>query len=605
MEQKKSIKQDLKDNQHSSADYKALYEGTKQRENSLQATVEKYEKIMNEVEDTVGEVDLNGTVTWTNKSGFKLWGYTDKEAHGVNFRTYMDKDTAAYVFQEYNKVFRTGIPRKVMYEIVRKDSSRRIIEDSVSLVKNEQGKVTGFRTISRDITQRMKTEKALAENRTRLEAIFRSVKDAIITVDPELKVIDVNNSTENICGISKKEIVGKTFTDCFHQCSQSCLAVLKQTIEKKVTVKEYRVECGYQLRVQQLISVTSSPLLDPDGNFTGAVMVIRDNTLFNELERELRERHQFQNMIGRSKRMQDIYKILENLANMETTVLITGRSGTGKELVAKAIHYSGNRAFKPFVTVNCSALAENLLESELFGHVRGAFTGAIKDRQGRFAAADGGTIFLDEIGDISPTMQLKLLRVIQEKVFERVGESIPQKVDVRVVAATNKDLRAKVKSGEFREDLFYRLKVVEVNLPDLCDRLEDLPLLANHFISTFNNKYEKEIEVISNDVLKIFMDYSWPGNIRELEHVIEHAFVLCAGQIITMEHLPVDIRILRKSETDRKSGRHMKEKDEAGNILEALNKAGWNKTKAARYLGMDRRSIYRKIAQYKLENESP
>jgi transcriptional regulator with PAS, ATPase and Fis domain len=301
--------------------------------------------------------------------------------------------------------------------------------------------------------------------------------------------------------------------------------------------------------------------------------------------------------------MQDIYRLLEDLANLETTVLITGESGTGKELVARALHYSGQRAFKPFVTVNCSALTESLLESELFGHVKGAFTGAIKDKQGRFQAANGGTILLDEIGDISPLIQLKLLRVLQEKVFERVGESTPQKVDVRVIACTNKDLKEKVKKGEFRQDLYYRLKVVEVPLPPLRDRLEDLPLLVDHFCRSFNERFKKNIEGISSEVLSRFMNYPWLGNVRELEHVMEHAFVLCHGRVITLEHLPSEISNDEKTEQITIPKIHGKEPKQAQEILDALNKTDWNKAKAARILGIGRRTIYRKIHQYQFPNE--
>lgn len=317
----------------------------------------------------------------------------------------------------------------------------------------------------------------------------------------------------------------------------------------------------------------------------------------------MRERHQFQNIIGRSKKMQDTYRLLEDLANLETTVLITGESGTGKELVARALHYSGQRAFKPFVTVSCSALAESLLESELFGHVRGAFTGAIRDKQGRFQAANGGTILLDEIGDISPLIQLKLLRVLQEKEFERVGESTPQKVDVRVIASTNKDLKEKVRRGEFRQDLYYRLKVVEVSLPPLRERLEDLPLLVDHFCRSFNDRFKKNIEGISSEVLGRFMDYPWPGNVRELEHVMEHAFVLCYGGVITLEHLPPEIRDYER--TEKMAGQEIPTQGSNGaqEILDALNKAHWNKTKAARLLGISRRTIYRKICLYQICEE--
>jgi transcriptional regulator with PAS, ATPase and Fis domain len=301
--------------------------------------------------------------------------------------------------------------------------------------------------------------------------------------------------------------------------------------------------------------------------------------------------------------MQDVYALLEDLANLETTVLVTGESGTGKDLVARALHCSGHRAFKPFVTVNCSALTESLLESELFGHVKGAFTGAIKDKQGRFQAANGGTLLLDEIGDISPLIQLKLLRVLQEKEFERVGESTPQKVDVRVIACTNKDLKEKVRRGEFREDLYYRLKVVEVALPPLRDRLEDLPLLIDHFRRFFNARFKKNIEGISNEVLSRFMDYSWPGNVRELEHVMEHAYVLCHGGVIVLEHLPLEIRDYDRAEKIVIPKIPVKGPRQDQEILNALNKTGWNKAKAARQLGISRRTIYRKISKHTFANE--
>jgi PAS domain S-box-containing protein len=582
----------------------------KKMEKSLQESLKKYQTIIDEIEDGVAEVDLKGIITFTNNCASRIWGHTVEEGPGRSYRSYVDDETANTVYKAYHEVFRTGIPGKnIVYEIIRKDGSRRIIEDSVSLIRDAEGIITGFRTVSRDITQRKETEKELAEHRTRLEAIFGSVKDGIVTVDPELRIIEANKSTEDICGIAVKEIAGKTFSQCLNHCSKSCSEVLRQTLEKKMTTKEYRVECGHHQRHQQTVSVSSSPLLDPGGKFMGVVLVIRDITLLRDLERELRERHQFQNIIGRSKKMQDTYRLLEDLANLETTVLITGESGTGKELVARALHYSGQRAFKPFVTVSCSALAESLLESELFGHVRGAFTGAIRDKQGRFQAANGGTILLDEIGDISPLIQLKLLRVLQEKEIERVGESTPQKVDVRVIACTNKDLKDKVRRGEFRQDLYYRLKVVEVSLPPLRERLEDLPLLVDHFCHSFNERFKKNIEGISNEVLGKFMDYPWLGNVRELEHVMEHAFVICHGGAITLEHLPSEISNYERNDGSERSVRipvhesHTQGSNGAKEILDALNKAHWNKTKAARLLGISRRTIYRKICLYQIYRE--
>ena len=576
----------------------------KKIEKSLRDSLERYQTIVNEVQDTVAEVDLKGNITFANKAICRNSGHSrEEEFIGMNYRSYMDEETAKFVYQAFNKVFRTGIGNNIVYEIIATEGRRRIVEDSVSLIRDADGMITGFRTVSRDITDRRAAERELAEHRSRLEAIFRSVKDAIVTVDPELSVIEANKSTEAICGIAVKEIAGKTFSQCLNHCSKSCSEVLRLTLEKKMTIKEYRVECGHQQRHQQTVSVSSSPLLDPEGKFMGAVLVIRDITLLRDLERELRERHQFQSIIGRSKKMQDIYRLLEDLANLETTVLITGESGTGKELVARALHYSGQRAFKPFVTVNCSALAENLLESELFGHVKGAFTGAIKDKQGRFQAASGGTILLDEIGDISPLIQLKLLRVLQEKEFERVGESVPQRVDVRVIASTNKNLIEKVRKGEFRQDLYYRLKVVEVSLPPLRERLEDLPLLVDHFCHSFNERFKKNIEGISNDALGKFMDYTWPGNVRELEHVMEHAFVLCHGGVITLEHLPSEIRDYGRPERIAAQEARTHGSNGAQEILNALNKTHWNKTKAARLLGISRRTIYRKISLHQLCSE--
>ena len=296
--------------------------------------------------------------------------------------------------------------------------------------------------------------------------------------------------------------------------------------------------------------------------------------------------------------MQKIYGLIEDLANVETTVLITGESGTGKELVAEAIHYKGNRSSMPLVKVNCSALSENLLESELFGHVKGAFTGADKYKTGRFQRAGGGTIFLDEIGDISPRMQLRLLRIIQEKEFERVGDSTPLKADVRIIAATNRDLTEKVRLGEFREDLYYRLRVVELSLPALRDRKEDIPYLIHHFLQKFNTKFNKNIVAVSEDVKKIFMDYTWPGNIRELEHTLEHAFVTTRQKTITIDRLPENfIKISEKKTTSLTNDTEIMGRR---TVLDALKKTGGNKSKAARLLGVSVQTIYRKIKKYKI-----
>jgi len=435
--------------------------------------------------------------------------------------------------------------------------------------------------------------------RSNLEAIFRSVKDAIITVNTDMEIMDANKAAKDICGITSAHI-NKRIDTILTGCNGKYLEAVKKTISGKKPVEIYRTECSDKDMITQIITINTSPLTEINGNFYGAVMVVRDETRLTQLEQNLNERQQFHKIIGQSMQMQKIYSLIEDLSDVQTTVLITGESGTGKELIANAIHFKGSRINFPMVKVNCSALSENLLESELFGHVKGAFTGADKNRAGRFQKADGGTIFLDEIGDISTRMQLRLLRVLQEKEFEQVGDSTPIKVDVRIIAATNQDLRKKVRLGEFREDLYYRLKVMEISLPPLRERKEDILLLSEHFLEKFNARFHKNITALSDDVKKAFMDYSWPGNIREMEHTIEHAFVTAKQHTITIENLPDTLVNITNSGTDL-----IKKEELLGrqNILDALRKSGWNKSKAARLLGINVRTIYRKIGQYDLQED--
>jgi two-component system response regulator HydG len=439
------------------------------------------------------------------------------------------------------------------------------------------------------------------QNRRNLEAIFRSVNDAIITVDRDRRVIAANAATREICGIDPGEMAGRKFSKVAAHCGQSCYRSLGQVLDTGTPIKDVRLECRHQNRPTQVVTVSCSPLMDQAGTNIGTVLVIRDVTRETEMEGELRQRYQLHNIVGKSHEMQRIFHLLDDLMTTDTTVLITGETGTGKELVARALHYGGPRAAKPLVIVNCSALAENLLESELFGHVRGAFTGAERDRVGRFQAAHRGTLFLDEVGDITPRLQLKLLRVLQEKAFERVGDSTTCQVDVRVIAATNCDLKKKVAQGEFREDLYYRLKVLEVELPPLRKRREDIPLLVNHFINLFNQSYHKSIEGISQEALTIFMSYPWPGNVRELGHAIEHAFVLCNRATITEKHLPGELKEYTAAEAAAAPPRVRTAALPPAEILAALGKTGWNKAKAARLLGISRPTLYQLINIHNLQ----
>ena len=450
--------------------------------------------------------------------------------------------------------------------------------------------------------------KALLEEKSRLqaesqryfshlEAIFRSVTEGIVAVDTGLRVAQANQAAEAICGFDAKEAQGMNWGELDCDCTQACRKVLNLALEGRVPVKRQRLTCWQDGNRQQLVIANATPLQDQSGRHLGAVLVLRDISRLAQLERELEERRGFHRLVGASPAMQRVYQLLEDLADTDATAVITGESGTGKELVSEALHFSGPRREKPLVKVNCSALAESLLESELFGHVRGAFTGAVKDKTGRFELAHGGSLMLDEVGDISPRIQLKLLRVLQEKEFERVGEARTRQVDVRIIACTNQDLKAKVAEGLFREDLYYRLKVVEVNLPPLRERRGDIPLLTEHFLAKFRFKYNKNIQELSPEFMELLLNHNWPGNVRELEHALEHAFVICRGQTLEPEHLPPELRLSGQAQT---LGKLARAKLEGNELREALERCRWNKARAARELGISRQTLYRRMKRHKV-----
>ncbi len=434
--------------------------------------------------------------------------------------------------------------------------------------------------------------------RQNMEAIFRSVKDGIVTVTADMTVMEVNAAAAVICGIPKGDISQNPLAAMLGDCSGECLRALHETLKSQKATHLHHIECRAGRRPGQVVSVSVSPLLSRRNKFAGGVMVLRDETRLLNLERNLKERQFYDRLIGNAPRMQRVKALIKDLAGVPTTVLLTGESGTGKELVVDSLHFQGDRSDKALVKVNCSALSDNLLESELFGHVKGAFTGAVKDHVGRFQKADGGTIFLDEIGDISPKMQLRLLRAIENMEFERVGGNTSIKVDVRIVAATNQDLRLRVARGQFREDLFYRLRVMEINLPPLRERREDIPLLVSHFIQKFNRRLGKQIKTVTEEALRSLTCHDWPGNVRELENMIERAFVLCHQSTITMDHLPEEL--LSGSRSPMGGAYPLTEDEEVSSILSALEKTAGNKSRAARLLGFSRKTIYRKIEKYNL-----
>ena len=452
--------------------------------------------------------------------------------------------------------------------------------------------------------------------RTFLETVFKSVADGIITVDMNLGIMEMNPAARLLLGELEPGLAEQN--SIARLCSRDEFAPLKkdllQALKTGGEISARTFECQGAGRRRKVLSVSTAPLKDGAGGLAGAVMVVRDQSPVEAVPTGRRQ--QFHRFLGASDAMQAAYTMIENVGRVDLTVLITGESGTGKELAAEALHLESHRKNRPLVKVDCTAIPESLLESELFGHRKGSFTGADRDRLGRILQADGGTLFLDEIGDISPLMQLRLLRFLQESTFYPVGQDTPLHVDVRVITATNVDLKEKVRSGAFREDLYFRLRVIDIILPPLRERGDDILLLADHFIARIAPKVGKTIGGLSDQARQLLLQHRWPGNVRELEHVIERACVLCPGPTISTDHLPLDLTSLPRSAeqpafADRGPTPPVFAQpapvapattlSRADRIVAALRTAGGNKAKAARLLGIDRTTLYRKIKELRLD----
>lgn len=445
-----------------------------------------------------------------------------------------------------------------------------------------------------------------------------------VAISPEGKTIMMNQAMLSALGYASEEVVGKEYiTNFIPECDRE---LVNQTFEKRKTSQEPTINLENQVICKNgrklLVEWHGRSIWKPNGEldfFFGVGIDITKRraaetrlkkaykeikVLKDRLEAEntyLREKIKVSSgqikIIGKSQAIQKVIHEIAQVANTDSTVLILGETGTGKELVADVLHYEGTRSPRPFIKVNCSALAETILESELFGHVIGAFSGAVTNKIGRIQAAEGGTIFLDEIGEISRRIQVKLLRFLDNKEYERVGDSKTSKADVRIIAATNADLKKKVAEGTFRSDLFYRLNIMVIRLPLLKEREGDIPLLLNHFISHYGDVLHKEIQGVDEGVMKILLEYPWPGNVREFKHAIEHACLLCRGKLIRTRHLPLE---LQKPQNEVFNFKRTEPPQEASQILEALKKSRWNKTKAAQLLGVHRSTLYRLMDRYQI-----
>jgi PAS domain S-box-containing protein len=560
----------------------------------ITATIQQ-DLILDSITDGVFTVDRDMRVTSFNKAAEQITGWTSGEVLGVPCRDIFHSSICGEACILAKSVG-SGLPMAANRTVFVKDKNDQTIPININAapLMDPDGNVIGGVETFRDVT-----------NSIQKDLIFNSIADGVFTVDRNWKITSFNQAAEIITGWTKEKAIGKSCSEVFQSsiCGDECAIAKSMYSGKPVANRSIFIK---DIEGKQIpISISAAPLLDHEGNVIGGAETFRDLSVVTELRKQLHSRYTCGEIISKSASMQRIFSILPDIANSESNVLILGESGTGKEVMARALYSASGRHNKPFIAVNCGALPETLLESELFGYKAGAFTDAKRDKQGRFAAAENGTLFLDEIGDIPASLQVKLLRVLQERVYEPLGSNKPVKADVRIITATNKDLQALVKEGLYREDLFYRLNVVKIHLPPLRDRMEDIPMLIEHFIKKFGAQQGKDIVGISDTALNILMHHDYPGNIRELENIIEYSFILCQGGFIQPEHLPEPFSPTDKFEELNAiipGKKQTLEEIEKAAIYQTLETNKWKKLATCRDLGISKDTLRRKILLYKLKS---
>ena len=543
--------------------------------------------ILDHIIDGVFTTDRSGHINSFNKAAVAITGYLQEEVLGRSCHELFATDRCGDMRGKEAAPPESMLEKQV-YLRVQGDRRVPVSMSSVPML-DSTGNLLGAVQTFRDVTAQLQHR-----------FIFDSVTDGVFTVDHQLQITSFNRALEKMTGFPAAEALGKRCSEifCTELCStDSCPMVRAITSGISPVMHNLNLN-GRDGRIIPVNLITTA-LMDDEGNVIGGVETVRDLTEITELRRKLSREGAELGILTKSPKMQRILSVLPEFAKSDATILILGESGTGKELVAQAIHAQSNRNEHAFVAVNSGALPDTLLESELFGYKAGAFTDARKDKKGRFAAAEKGTLFLDEIGDISTAMQVKLLRVIQSKTYEPLGANTPVRTDVRIIAATNKNLAEMVTTGTFREDLYYRLNVVKIELPPLRERMEDIPLLVEHFIDKFNRQRDRHVEGISEEVLSLLIHHNYPGNIRELENIIEYAFILCHEGLILPQHLPEWLTAGRV-QGESVAGPLTLEEMERKAIIESLRRNDYRKMKTCRELGISKDTLRRKIAAYNI-----
>ena len=575
-------------------------------EDQICRSEERLRAILNSIaSDRISIIDRNLKILWANRVAFQNYGnIVGKKC----YQAYKGIDAPCQSCP-VQKTFLDGkIHSAEELAMVDRDGRSILYLTSSSPIRGKQDNIVSVVELSKDITERMRLLEEIKGNRDLLDAILSNINDGIRVIDTKYNILFMNQILIDLFGNQINQKCYRIFMGKKSPCNPCALEKILNENIPSINFLQKNIK-------KQLVEISATALGIKSGG-RSIIEVVRDITERKRLEtqlmeseqrriRELKERYRFGNIIGKSQKIQEIYELIQVVSQNRTTVLLLGESGTGKELIARAIHYNSPQHDQPFVEVCCSVLSENLLESELFGHVKGAFTGAIRDKIGRFEMANNGSVFLDEVGDISLSVQVKLLRVIQEREFTPVGGDSVRKVNVRIIAATNKDLKKAVENKEFREDLYYRLNVIPIIIPPLRERIEDLPLLVNHFIEKFRKKIRKEIQSISSSAMKQFFNYSWPGNIRELENAIEHGFVKCDTSIIQPEDLPKEVckghnKELEKSFTQQDLNiRELKKEI----LIKVLDETAWDPVESAKKLKISRATFYRWLKKYGIKKK--
>ena len=543
-------------------------------------------------------------ILFVNPAFSEMTGYSQEEVLHKTPRILQGPKSDRAMLTELREALSRGEPFSGETVNYRKDGSEYYVEWDITPIRSSGGQISHFLSIQRNVTVRRLAENQLRDllrqverSRNDLGSILNELRIGTAMTDEEGHVVFLNAAAQQLFArpdVSRMDMPWKELFGLDPEDTVQLQALIQKPPAERAKIP-VRLDRTDGRRVWLEVDVKDDPR-----DARGKIFFLYDVTEVHDLRRLLDERAQFHDLLGKSKAMQLVYQQIRDVARVDSTVLIEGETGTGKELVARAIHSSSHRKDKPFVAVNCAGLTESLLSSQLFGHTRGAFTGAIEDRQGLFEAANGGTLLLDEIGDIPITVQNQLLRVLQEREITRLGESRPRKIDVRVLAATHRNLSEEAAKGTFRSDLFYRIRVARISLPSLRARREDIPLLAASFLAQFSAASGKRVTDVSHDALRLLAGYHWPGNVRELRSAIEFAVIRCGGAVIQPDDLPPEILQPADFESVIPGDPLV---DEKTRFLQALERSRGNRALAARLLGISRATLYRRLADLKINSE--